>query len=247
MYHLILALATIIGVQGDTLESARKATIAGDYAKSAAILDKIKPTPETYNDYYYYRLLNHFKLNDKTKALEDLKNLENSFNFNKLARRQDSLVFLMSEDLKNWKEGDLGDIERDMKKSADRLQIAQGGKETQKIQKDIVDKLDKLIKDQENKGKGGDGQGDKDAQAKQQKQGPGGQGQPAPDSIVMGGQGKGKLDEKELKKIAESWGTMPPAQRAKVVQEITRDLPEKYRPMIEEYFKALNRVHGVKP
>jgi hypothetical protein len=28
------------------------------------------------------------------------------------------------------------------------------------------------------------------------------------------------------------------------VQEITRDLPPKFKPMIEEYFKSLNRVNG---
>ena len=28
--------------------------------------------------------------------------------------------------------------------------------------------------------------------------------------------------------------------------EINRDLPAKYKPMIDEYFKSLNRVHGIK-
>jgi hypothetical protein len=59
----------------------------------------------------------------------------------------------------------------------------------------------------------------------------------------MGGSGAGKVDEKQMRKIAENWGTMPPAERAKVMQEITRDLPPKYKPMIDEYFKALNRIH----
>jgi hypothetical protein len=76
------------------------------------------------------------------------------------------------------------------------------------------------------------------------KLGPGGQGQPAPDSIVMGGKGNGSVDEKQLKQIAEQWGTMPPAKRAKVVQDITRDLPPKFEPMIKNYFEALNKMHG---
>lgn len=63
----------------------------------------------------------------------------------------------------------------------------------------------------------------------------------------MGGSGKGTVDEKRLRKLAEEWGKLPAAERAKAVQEITRDLPPKYRPIIEEYFKSLNRINGVQP
>jgi hypothetical protein len=62
----------------------------------------------------------------------------------------------------------------------------------------------------------------------------------------MGGSGKGTVDEKQLRQIAESWGTLPPEKRAKIVEDITRDLPAKYKPMIDEYFKSLNRIHGFK-
>jgi hypothetical protein len=62
----------------------------------------------------------------------------------------------------------------------------------------------------------------------------------------MGGSGPGNVDEKKLRQIAEEWGSLPPEKRAKIVEDITRDLPAKYKPMIDEYFKALNRVHGFK-
>ncbi len=52
------------------------------------------------------------------------------------------------------------------------------------------------------------------------------------------------MDEKALKKIAENWGTLPPSERQRIAQEITRDVPAKYKPMIEEYFKSLNRLNG---
>ena len=51
-------------------------------------------------------------------------------------------------------------------------------------------------------------------------------------------------DEKALKQYAEKWGTLPAAERQKLVQEITRDMPAKYKPMIEQYFKSLNQIHG---
>ncbi len=58
--------------------------------------------------------------------------------------------------------------------------------------------------------------------------------------------GKGAVDEKKLRKYEAVWGTMPEAERKKVVQEITRDLPPKYKPMIEDYFRSLNRMNGYK-
>ena len=49
----------------------------------------------------------------------------------------------------------------------------------------------------------------------------------------------GKVDEKELKKIAEVWGTLPDSERIKIAQKMVADAPAKYKPYVEEYFKAL--------
>jgi hypothetical protein len=62
----------------------------------------------------------------------------------------------------------------------------------------------------------------------------------------MGGRGKGGVNEQELRKIAEQWGTLPADKRAKVIQDITRDLPPKFEPMIKSYFEALDKMHGYK-
>ena len=64
--------------------------------------------------------------------------------------------------------------------------------------------------------------------------------------VIMGGSGPGVVTDKELRNIAEKWGTLPPEKRAKIIEDINRDLPAKYKPMIDEYFKALNRLHGFK-
>jgi hypothetical protein len=48
------------------------------------------------------------------------------------------------------------------------------------------------------------------------------------------------VDEKKLKTIAANWGTMPEKERAKAIMEITKDLPARYRVVIEDYFKALS-------
>jgi hypothetical protein len=61
---------------------------------------------------------------------------------------------LMLLDMLTWKEKDLNWIARKMDNSGRRLELARGGPVTQKIQKDIVNRLDELIKEMENK-KGG--------------------------------------------------------------------------------------------
>jgi hypothetical protein len=62
---------------------------------------------------------------------------------------------LMLLDMLTWKEKDLNWIARKMDNSGRRLQLARGGPATQKIQKDIVRRLDEIIKELENKKKGG--------------------------------------------------------------------------------------------
>jgi hypothetical protein len=62
----------------------------------------------------------------------------------------------------------------------------------------------------------------------------------APDSAIMGGSGEGKVDEKKLKTIADNWGNMPEKDRAKAIMDLTKDLPARYRVVIEDYFKALS-------
>ena len=57
-------------------------------------------------------------------------------------------------DMQTWKDKDLGAVARKMKVVEDRLDLARGGPETQKKQKEIVARLDELIKELENKQKG---------------------------------------------------------------------------------------------
>jgi hypothetical protein len=62
---------------------------------------------------------------------------------------------LMLLDMLTWKEKDLNWIARKMDNSGRRLELARGGPVTQKIQKDIVNRLDEIIKELENNNKGG--------------------------------------------------------------------------------------------
>jgi hypothetical protein len=42
--------------------------------------------------------------------------------------------------------------------------------------------------------------------------------------------------------MAEVWGKLPEKERAKAMLELTRDMPPRYREVIEKYFKELARA-----
>jgi hypothetical protein len=63
----------------------------------------------------------------------------------------------------------------------------------------------------------------------------------------LGGAGSGVVDDKKLATIAKSWGTMPEKERAKAIMEITKDLPARYKVIIEDYFKALSNASSKQP
>jgi hypothetical protein len=62
---------------------------------------------------------------------------------------------LMHFDMLTWQEKDLGWISRKMGVIKDRLDIARGGKKTQKMQKEVLVRLDEMIKEMENRAKSG--------------------------------------------------------------------------------------------
>jgi hypothetical protein len=157
---------------------------------------------------------------------------------------------LMALDMQSWKEKDLGEIARKMDNIERRLELARGGPRTQKIQKEVVARLDELIKKLENQAKGssqsnsngcpngGQPQPSRNAQRP---------GAPMPDSRLANNSGPGKVDPKKLEGLAKEWGKLPEKQRAEAMQELTRDLPPKYREVIETYFRKLAASESSKP
>jgi hypothetical protein len=62
---------------------------------------------------------------------------------------------LMHFDMLTWREKDLGWISRKMGVIKDRLDISRGGKKTQKMQKEVLVRIDEMIKEKENQAKSG--------------------------------------------------------------------------------------------
>jgi len=75
------------------------------------------------------------------------------------AERYKTVSALMLLDMQTWKDKDLGAVARKMENVERRLDLARGGPQTQKLQKEIVARLDELIKELENKKKKGGGGG----------------------------------------------------------------------------------------
>jgi hypothetical protein len=158
---------------------------------------------------------------------------------------------LMHLDMQSWKDKDLGWIARKMDNIERRLELARGGPQTQKMQKEVVARLDELIKQVENQAKGSSqANGGACPNGGNQQRGnmPGGiPNSPQKDSYGGKNAGEGNVDPKKLDAIAKQWGKLPDKERAKAMQELIRDMPPDYRELIENYFRKLAQAEASKP
>jgi hypothetical protein len=154
--------------------------------------------------------------------------------------RYKMVAALMHLDMRQWREKDLGWIARKMNNIERRLDLSRGGPDTQKMQKEVVMRLDELIKQLEQQGdnqaNGGNcpngGDGNRPGNANQPNS-------PMPDSRIVPNAGPGTVDPQRFKEIALKWGNLPERERAKAMVELAKDLPARQREVIETYFKKL--------
>jgi len=167
--------------------------------------------------------------------------------------RYKTVSALMLLDMQTWKDKDLASVGRKMSNVERRLEIARGGPETQKLQKEIVLRLDELIKELENKQKPpppGDGEcpnGGSCPNGGQPGSGSGppkanGKGSPATESGIVPVGGPGTVDPTQFKKLVENWVAMPARERVQALQSLTQGMSQRHREAIEAYFRNLNDV-----
>jgi hypothetical protein len=176
--------------------------------------------------------------------------------------RYKTVATLMLLDMHTWKEKDLGDIARKMDNIERRLEIARGGPETQRQQREVLNRLDEMIKKLENqnkkKNKPGDGQpkpgdgppmpgnGDECPDGSNPGNTPGTpNGLPPPsapgtDIANATGTSTGVVDQAKFKKLVADWGRLPPREQARALQDLTNGMPVRHREAIENYFRNLN-------
>lgn len=145
--------------------------------------------------------------------------------------RYSTLAELMETDLEALEEKSLNEVARLMSDAERRLQLGRGGERVQKVEEDIVARLDEIIKKLEAQQGGGGGGGNGGGNKNQS-------GGPAGDSRVKGQTAPGEVDKKDIGNKS-GWGALPPKEQAKAKNIIDRELPPHYRNAIEQYLKKL--------
>ncbi len=154
----------------------------------------------------------------------------------------------MREELAAWDEDDLGRIARLMDNVERRLDLSRGGPETQRLQREVVARLDEIIRALED---GGDGPSPDDPRppspGRERRPGhnPGPPNpahkpaSPAPEDYVGGPGGPGDAEIRKWMAMVEGWGKLPDKERAQAILGLARAMPPKHRELIETYFKKL--------
>lgn len=101
--------------------------------------------------YFFTRAVSEYTLMMKAEADDSILRLLDDVA--DAPERYRMVAALMHFDMMTWQEKDLGWISRKMNVIKDRLEIARGGKKTQRMQKEVLVRLDEMIKEMENKQK----------------------------------------------------------------------------------------------
>lgn len=180
----------------------------------------------------FYRGVAQYRLRNKEEGLESIERLLE--NKDELPRRYVALAELMQAELDALKPDSLDEIARIMDSVRVRLGLGRAGTRVRKEEDEVIEKLDKLIEDLEEKRK---------KQQQQQSSGnaKGNRSQnPAEDSSLPGGQASPEVDPKRLASETE-WGDLPPKEREEALQSLGKEFPSHYREVIEEYFRKIAR------
>ena len=171
----------------------------------------------------FYRGLMEHQLLQRENCVATLERLLEQEEY--LPRRFGVLAKMMIADIGPLETDSLDEIARLMSDIQRRTELHRSGQIVRTQELKVIEKLDKLIEAME---------------AQQAQTIPGGisPSNPLDDSFNAGGEATGDVTHKNQHE-GESWGNLPPAQRAAALAEISKDLPPHYRSVIEEYFRQL--------
>lgn len=144
-------------------------------------------------------------------------------------------------ELANREPGRIGEVVDLMQFSGRRLKNADGGELVQARQQKILDILDSLIEEAEEQeknacsanpgGSGGGGQNQSQGQLPSD---------PMQDSMLPGGSfSEGEMRAARRANPGEMWGSMPPAERERILQALRESFPSRYRQLVEQYYEEL--------
>lgn len=178
----------------------------------------------------FYRGLMQHQLLEKDACVATAKQLLE--NRDSIPRRYAALAQLMIADIEPLKPDSLDEVARLMNDVSRRTGLNRSGKRVRDQEKEVIDKLDKLIEDMEKK------QQQQQQQAQASKGGGQGPTKPINANKVGGGGATGDVKNKRQEDGGQ-WGDLPPSERAAALAEMSKDMPPHYRAVIEEYFRRL--------
>jgi hypothetical protein len=139
---------------------------------------------------------------------------------------------LMQDELSALDDQSLSGVSRKMQDSERRLDLGRGGQRVQKVQDEIIESLDEIIKKKQQQ------LDQQQGQAQQQPNNSNQSNRAAEDSMLKGATAPGNVD-KNTKKRAGTWGGLPPKAATEAENRLTHEFPSNYRRAVEEYFKKL--------
>jgi hypothetical protein len=201
--------------------------------------------------YLFHRAVSEHALVNKGEAVASLKRLLSEAVDS--PERYKTVATLMLLDMQSWKEKDLGAVARKMSNIERRLELARGGPQTQKLQKEVISRLDELIKELENKAKNQQSSGSQPNGGscpnggEQQGNGPPNSSNnppksPAKDSFLGKNSGNGKVTPRRVRELAERWKGLPPSERAEAqaeFEELVQSLSLAHQEAYRAYFDRL--------
>ena len=206
---------------------AQQLTNERNFEGSNEILDGVRLCRANYNQVCWLRSVNYFTTNDRDKTLHWLELGDASFT--ERPDRYKAVSAQMKASLDTWTAG-LDNAARLMGRSSDRLKNIKPDRVTMDIQEEIVARLNREIDELEK------------PQQKIDKNSSGSKQIPFPLPETIAPQivdGNGKIDEKQLEAARQQWGKLPEKERAKVMVGLIKELPAKYKIIIEEWDRAL--------
>jgi hypothetical protein len=177
----------------------------------------------------FYQAVCQHQLLKKTEGLETLDKLLHKTEG--VAESYARVGALMQAELQSLDDHSLDGVSRKMHDSERRLDLGRGGQRVQKVQEEIVESLNEIIKQKEQQAnpQAQPGQGDNNSNRSTG---------PADDSGIKGATAPGNVDKKNLKKQG-AWGNLQDKEIKRAKDAINRDFPSNYREAVEQYFKKL--------
>lgn len=155
-----------------------------------------------------------------------------------LPQRFQQVAQLVQRDLSALEDESLDHISRRMRDVRRRLDYGRAGQQVQKVEKGVLDSLDKKIDDLE-----------KQQRRQQAAAAAGGSSQssrPMEDSRPAELKAPMQVDRRDIGQKS-GWGDLPPKEREQALQQIGREFPAHYRELIEDYFRELANEPVARP